>query len=225
MAPELIYCGDGNKRFAQIAIESGMLYGAQLPPRSLHYPIHMADQNWKAPDRPNYMAALAKYRPFMATVIDLERLEQLPTVLDWAEEAAQWVSVVMIIPKIFGIIPAIPERINGADVRLGFSVPTAYGGTEVPAWEFSGRPVHLLGGTPHKQIELSHYMDVVSIDGNYSKLMASKFGQFWQPGTATWAKDRHWPKLSEAGCFAHFDIPYIAFRRSCEAIVKFWRQP
>lgn len=35
----------------------------------------------------------------------------------------------------------------------------------MPAWEFGRRPVHLLGGSPHAQMEMRHYMNVVSADG------------------------------------------------------------
>lgn len=150
-APALIYCADGNARFAEIAVNAGFLYGAQLPPRGLPYPPYFADQNWKNPNRERYMSELAKHRPFMASVLDWERAEQLPEVLDWAEDAAQFVDVVMIIPKVLGGIAKLPRRIGGKPVRLGYSVPTKFGGTAVPYSEFYGWPVHLLGGNPHRQ--------------------------------------------------------------------------
>jgi len=31
MTPDLIYCADGNSRYAQIAIDNGWYYGAQMP--------------------------------------------------------------------------------------------------------------------------------------------------------------------------------------------------
>ena len=55
---ELIYCGGGNAKFAQIAIDAGFLYGAQLP-STVYHPLHFADQNWKRPDREKYMKAVA----------------------------------------------------------------------------------------------------------------------------------------------------------------------
>ena len=219
---ELIYCADGNARFAQIAIDAGFLYGAQLP-NTVYHPVHFADQDWKRPNRQRYMAALAEHRPHMASVIDLESAAQLGEVLDWAEETAQWVEIVMIIPKAFGIIPHLPRRIAGADVRLGYSVPTSHGGTEVPVWEFDGWPVHLLGGSPHAQMRLTHYIHVVSADGNYANKMATQRCQFWTPGNAR-AKNRYWPQLREAdGEMWGKDAPYEAFRRSCENIVKAWK--
>jgi len=223
--PELIYCADGNKRLAQIAIDHGFLYGARLPPRGLHHPIHFADQDWKNPDRTRYMAELAKHKPTMATVLDWERMEQLDEVLSWAEEAAQHVERVLIIPKVFSGIEKLPRRIGGADIILAYSVPTRYGGTFVPVWEFGDWPVHLLGGSPHKQMELCYYLNVVSVDGNMHQMMAVRFCQFWTPGTARYASNRWWPTLREANGGEKWigdDAPYEAFTRSCSNIAAAW---
>lgn len=230
MATELdvIYCASGNAIFAQTAIDAGMLYGAQLP-STVYYPVHFADQNWKNPDREKYMAELLRYRPAVATVLDLEHSDQLPEVLSWAEEAAQYAATVMIIPKVFGIIARLPRRIGGADVRLGYSVPTRHGGTEVPVWEFFGWPVHLLGGSPHAQMRLARIaqLDVVSVDGNMMNKMATTFCSFWENGTARYAKDRYWPSLKESRGGVKWDrdnAPAEAFRRSCENIISAWRE-
>jgi hypothetical protein len=208
---ELIYCGGSNRRFAQIAIDHGFLFGSQLP-RTVYYPLYFADQCWKKPNRAAYMAALAQHRPHMASVLDLERADQLDEVLSWAEEAAQYVQCVMLIPKVFGIIPRLPRRIGGADVRLGYSVPTKFGGTELPVWEFAGWPVHLLGGSPNAQMELAHYMAVESADGNMAMKAATKFCNYW---------DGIWRDIDATG-YTGNDAPYEAFRRSCENIAAAW---
>lgn len=220
---EIIYCANGNKRFADIAIEHGFLYGAQLP-GTIYHPIFFADQNWKKPNRTAYMTALAMHKPTMASVLDWEEEEQLTDVLSWAEDAAQHVDVVIIIPKIFGGIDRIPDKIGGKIVRLGYSVPTRFGGTEVPIWEFGGKPVHLLGGDPQKQMALCGYLNVRSADGNYAHKMAIQFSQFWTPGNARYAKNRFWPHLSEAGDYTTEDAIYEAFRRSCVNIMNAWRR-
>jgi len=222
--PILIYCAGGNARFAEIAIQAGFQYGARLPD-TVYHPLYFADQDWKKPDRARYMAELAKHRPTMATVLDLERAEQLPEVLDWAEEAAQYVARVVIVPKAHGIITRLPRRIGGAGVVLGYSVPTRYAGTEVSTWEFAGWPVHLLGGSPHAQMRLAHYMRVVSADGNMANLMATRHCQFWVPGTARYASNRWWPTVREANGGIPLDVPdlsYLAFTRSCKNIVLAW---
>lgn len=219
---DLIYCASSNRRFAQIAIDAGFFYGAQLP-STVYHPVYFADQNWKRPDRQKYMNALEKHRPHIATVLDLERHEQLGEVLSWAEEAAQWAKVVIIIPKCFGIISQLPRRVGNAEVRLGYSVPTTHGGTEVPVWDFQGWPVHLLGGSPNAQMRMTHYFKVASVDGNMANKMAISRMHFWVNGNARYARDRYWPTLKEAdGTIWGKDAPYEAFRRSCENIIRAW---
>lgn len=219
---ELIYCGGGNRRFAEIAIAHGFLYGSRLP-GTVYGPLHFADQNWRNPDRSKYMAALAVHRPHMASVLDLESCDQVGEILSWAEEAAQHVNVVMIIPKAFGVIPALPRRVGNAEVRLGYSVPTSHGGTSVPLWEFDGWPVHLLGGSPHAQMRLTHYMHVVSADGNMTMKMATRLGAFYDPDRRTGRG--FWPTLSgyDGQPWGNGDAPYEAFRRSCEAVMRRWK--
>ena len=213
--PALIYCADGNARFAEIAVNAGFLYGAQLPPRGLPFLPYFADQNWKNPNRERYMAELAKYQPHIASVLDWECQEQLPEVLAWAEDAAQFVEVVMIIPKVLGGITQLPRQIGGKPVRLGYSVPTKFGGTAVPYSEFYGWPVHLLGGNPHRQRRLSAFMDVVSLDGNYAQMMAVRYNEFWYKS--------QWHELSDHGGKIENDAPYVAFERSCHNIMAMWQ--
>lgn len=222
---EIIYCAGGNRRFAQIAIDAGFLFGSQLP-ETVYHPLWFADQDWKKPNRERYMAALAQHKPHMATVLDWERQEQLPEVLGWAEDAAQYVEVVMLIPKVQGGIPQLPRAIGGKPVRLGYSVPTKFGGSQLPAWEFAGWPVHLLGGSPQKQMALTRYFDVRSADGNLAMKMATRYCQFWTPGNARYARDRYWPTVRAANdgiMLTDPDLPYEAFRRSCENIMAAWK--
>lgn len=223
--PTLIYCASGNARFAKIAIDAGYQYGAQLPGTVYYWP-YMADQNWKKPDRAAYMAALAKHRPYIASVLDWEREDQLTEVLAWAEDAAQFAEVVMIIPKVHGRVDAIPREIGGKEVRLGFSVPTRFGGTDLHVAEFAGRKAHLLGGSPNKQMQMAHYLNVISADGNYAHKMATKYCQFYTDGTARYARNRYWPTMREENGGIRLDpvdLPYEAFRRSCENIMQAWK--
>lgn len=213
----LIYCAARQARFAAIAMEHGYHYGAQLPGYTYHAP-YFVDQDWKQPDRDRYMASLAEHRPALATVLDLERDEQLGEVLSWAEDAARYVSeAVIVIPKAHGIIARLPRRIGGREVRLGYSVPTRYAGTEVMVQEFSGWPVHLLGGRPDKQMELAHYLDVKSADGNYAQMKANRFAEFWISG-------RTWKSLRDIGRGGEADAPYAAFALSCENIRAAWEK-
>lgn len=204
---DLIYCAAGNPRFAQIAIDAGFHYGAQLP-ATIYHPPYFVDQNWRKPNRTRYMAALAEHKPHIATVLDLEREDQLPEVLDWAHEAAEYVQIVVIIPKAHGVIDYLPRTIGNAEVRLGYSVPTKFAGTELPVWEFADWPVHLLGGNPQNQLRIAHYLNVRSADGNAAQ-KAALHGIEWK---GRWVNGQ-----------AHdADMPYQVFAASCRNIHLAW---
>lgn len=220
--PELIFCYGDNRAFAEIAIASGYRYGVRLPEDKPMAPISFADQNWHRPDcRAAYMTTLAIHRPRTATVLDLERKEQLGEVLNWAEEAAQYCEQVLIIPKAHGVIKHLPRRIGGADVILAYSIPTKHGGSAVWAGEFTGWPVHLLGGSPQAQMRwATRFENVVSADGNMHALQAQRC-RFWRAEKGT---KGHWVQLSEEGDTERGkDAPLRAFRRSCENIQEAWR--
>ncbi len=225
-APVLVYCAGGNRRFDEVALAAEYRLGARLP-RTIYHPIWMADQDWRRPDRTTYMRALAEHRPTVATVLDWEREDQLSEVLDWAEEASQYVERVMIVPKVIGGIGRLPRRIGGAEVVLAYSVPTRFGGSPVCLWELEGWPVHLLGGSPQAQMRcwghLSSIAEVVSVDGNMAQRMATRWCQFWVDGSADYASNRWWPTLTEAdGRRWAGNGPYEAFRRSCINIQMAW---
>lgn len=215
--PELIFCGGGNKRYAEIAIDNGYRYGARLP-GTTYADIYFADQNWKKPNRKAYMAALKRLRPYMATVIDWEREEQYPEVIDWAAEAAQFVQVIVIIPKVHNAIYSLPRSVGAASVRLGYSVPTKHGGTDVFLSEYLGWDIHLLGGSPGKQMLLSRYLNVKSADGNMAMKMANTRGLYWKPGKSFGANS--WTPLREKG--KPVDANYRAFELSCKNIHQAW---
>lgn len=220
--PALIHCADGNPAFAAAAVAAGWLYGARLP-ATVYQPVHFADQDWKAPDRTAYMAALAAHRPAMATVLDWEQPEQLPEVLSWAEEAAPLVGEsVLVVPKVPGLVPLLPRVIGGKRVVLAYSVPTSYGGSPLGLWELTGWPVHLLGGSPHAQMELYRYLrnccEVVSADGNMAHQQAHRC-RFWARRSGP---KGHWTQLSEAGDERTEGANSEAFRRSLGAIAEAW---
>lgn len=219
--PDLIFCGGGSPRFAEIAIAAGYLYGSQLPNSKPYAPIYFADQDWKKPDRQSYMIALARHRPSMCTVLDWERPDQLSDVLSWAEEAAQYVERVIIIPKVINQTHRIPDRIGGISIVLGFSVPTKFGATSVPTWEFEGRMIHLLGGSPQRQMKeweiLRCLGDVITADGNMAHKMAIQYGGYWTSKGI--GRKGHWPQIEDK---LRHDGIYTAFEKSCENIKAAW---
>lgn len=248
MKPTLIYCADGNPRFMKIAKDHKFLTGAQLPRKiyDVHLPLHFADQDFKRPRYVGYIRALRLYQPVMASVLDLMEWRRWDEYLLRAEEVSQYCQVVMLIPKLNGAIEKLtqqfPDRkINGKEIRLGYSVQTGYGGTDVPTAEFGDWPVHLLGGSPFEQLRKTQEMNVVSCDGNFAQLM-SGYCQFFEPegtpfyldkdGKKIKPKNRFWPTLREASGGESWgdgsdkaDANYEAFRRSCKAIMEMWENP
>jgi hypothetical protein len=214
--PTLIFCADGNPRFAEIAIRNGFLYGAQLP-NKVYHPLVFADQNWKNPRRRQYMAALKKHRPALATVLDWDENATFEQVMNWAVEAAWYVPEVIIIPKIPGSVGDIPETIGNAKIRLGYSVATRYGKTDVPVDEFGSRPVHLLGGSPKAQKALATQMNVVSADSNYAQKCALQYGKAWM-------NEVGWINPADLGLYRRQDkdVAYFAFEMSCRNIQEMW---
>lgn len=213
-----------------IAICHGFLPGARLPGHvATRQRLYFADQDWKQPNRRAYMRALAKHRPVMASVLDWERPEQEAEVMDWAAEAAQYVDMVMVIPKVCNTVDRIPNVIGGKPVIVGYSVGNKFGGTPVPLWELAGRRVHLLGGAPHQQIKLWRYLhaiaDVVSVDGNQLRQGANR-GTVWFPGTGPQhASNRWWPTLADLGLpLVGTDANLLAFHWSCINVQNAWRR-
>lgn len=220
--PELIYCAGGGPWAARIAVAYGYTYGAQLP-SSVYWRPAFADQDWKRPDFDAYMRALDIHRPRMATVLDWERDDQLPDVLRWAEAAAECVSeAVIIIPKVMSAIERLPRTIKGREVRLGYSVPTAFGATALPSWEFAGWPVHLLGGQPHRQHDLARYLDVRSVDGNYAQKMATRWVQSYSAIRLDYVESNRWPRVKEVYETVDQDAPAAAWSLSCINIRAMW---
>lgn len=245
--PELIFCGDGNARYARIAIEADFTYGAQLP-NTVYFDPDFVDQNWKKPDFATYILSLNKYRPNkLATVLDIENQEQLPEVLKWAKWARFYVETLIIIPKVQGIIKRLPTEVEEIPVRLAFSYPSGYG--KAPwsmLYEIANWPngIHILGGPPHGAYSIAQGMlplpyrkpcldlflqgiDVRSVDGNMFMKMANRFNAFFdfekQTPRGIWPtlKDFDGEKWGDGSDKA--DAPYEAFKRSCESIQAMWK--
>lgn len=237
--PELIYCADGNRKFAKIAIDAKFRYGAKLP-ATVYFEPDFVDNEFKNPRHVPYIKALRKWQPRMASVLDIEEWRRLDEYLMRAEDVSRHCQIVMLIPKVPGIINELPEVILGKPVRLGYSVPSGYSKTEVDPKEFGDRPVHLLGGSPLKQLSLTREMNVVSTDGNYAQKL-TRFCQFFYP-EFLWDEEYRdkvqkkqvrnsiWPTLIEKdgkpwGDGSNTaDAPYEAFRRSCENIMAMWNR-
>lgn len=219
-----IICVGGNTNYLKTSKEFGFKYGVCLP-ESVYDRLFFADQNWKKPIRQKYTFGIVRYRPEIATVIDLEKEEQYWEVMSWAEEISPWVERIVIIPKVNGIINRIPRKINGKDIVLGYSVESQYGRTEVPISEFSGWDVHLLGGTPARQLVCCRQMHVVSLDFNMHIKMANFGCQYFSFMPQYYCRNPDWPTIFEIEkkIWDKGNPCQEAFRRSCENLVQFWK--
>lgn len=215
---ELIACLGSAGKVSEMSLDTGFLHGAQLPGKSTFRP-YFIDQNWKKPNRQKYMSALEQYRPRLCTVLDLEKRDQFSEVMDWAHEAAQFAGEIIIIPKVSGIVERIPDIINDKPVRLGYSVPTSYGASDISLIEFQRRPVHLLGGNPDTQMQLTRMLNVKSADFNMFHKMSHRFCKYYAVinGRSMWQNLRDTD--GEYGDYAHDE----AFRRSVYNLMKAWR--
>lgn len=216
----LVWCADGNLGHSRAAVAAGWRYGVRLPARGMltDVPLYFADQDWRRPDRARYMACLAECRPALATVLDWEEPGQYAEVMAWAEEAAALVTeAVLVIPKVPGTVADIPREIGGREVRLAYSVPTSHGGSPLGLWEFRCRPLHLLGGSPQRQMEVASYLrrEVVSADGNMAKKQATSRCLYW---TARKTAKGHWQALEGFDG----DGPAECVRRSLVNIRSAW---
>ena len=220
----MIWCQGGNPRSARLAVESGWWYGFRSD--SNHYaqelgPVALLDSHWEMGkvDWPRHLKTAAEVRPWLATVPDTMTEEQLPLTLAQAEELSPHCEQVLIVPKAPGLIERIPREIKGKRVVLGYSVPTSYGGTELPLWDFAGWPVHLLGGSAREQCELCGYLNVVSADGNVAWFLARR-GIVVTDGGVGGKTVRQMDGQRWAGEHGHLE----ALRRSFVNLRRFWER-
>jgi len=214
----LIYCGDGNPTLATIAIEEGWLYGFRSDKRPGAHCVAFVDVNFKRPNFERHLEMVAHYHPKYATIPDLSEQEvsqsDVARALEQAERLQPHCETVFIVPKLSGQIAMLPP-----DVAIGYSVPSGYGGAQYPLWELEGRRVHLLGGSPRKQIQvylhLSAIAEVISMDGNYAHGQAVKYAMFWQ--RHTW----HYHPLVERKAP---NLYQECWRWSCQNIRAYWQQ-
>ena len=145
------------------------------------------DNEFKDYEHSVHVKVVEKHKPKYSTVRDIMSKRQckdagikfytFDQIMEWAEEIEQYAENVIVIPK-YDCLDDIPERFV-----LGYSVPTSYGGTPIPADKFRGRRVHLLGGSWKAQLEYLALLgdDVVSLDTNYIQRQARLLGVAVRP--------------------------------------------
>jgi len=211
---DIVYCAGANPRLTRIAYEAGYLLGIRSDRSSYDFPISFVDIDYKAPDFTAHLEIVKRHRPKYATVPDLSEIAvdeaDIIRAVKQAEQLAPYCEIVLIVPKLSEQIAMLP-----GDLALGYSVPTKYGGIRtIPAWEFAERRVHLLGGSPHEQMKLARYMDVMSADGNMAQKIAIQFARYWRDG--------QWIAHPERGQGKE-DLYLDCWQRSCQNIYRCWQ--
>lgn len=183
---DLIYCAGGNQALDHIAHNAGFLLGIRSGKKSLpNYPVHFVDIEYRRPHFERHLKAVSTHRPKYATVPDLSEeivsSEDISRAMAQYEQLAEFCEIPLIVPKLPGQIVLLPPY-----VAIGYSIPTSYGGAHYPLWELEDRHVHLLGGSPHQQMDLYQALTfiahVMSADGNMAMKMATSFAKYWEHG-------------------------------------------
>jgi hypothetical protein len=209
----LIYCADGGTKYSPIAVEEGFLYGCRSDGKPTQK-VSFADINWKKPNLERHLDFVREHCPLLAVAPDIEDRNKITETIRYAEQLARYAQYVIIVPKDYEVIEFLPHE---PWLVLGYSVPTKYAGLDMlGTWDFLNRPVHLLGGSPMAQLHLAHYLRVFSADGN-SAQGAARHGVFFSARTGEWVSRSPEIPLGD-------DLPYRAFRRSCQEIKKAWER-
>jgi hypothetical protein len=210
--PLLVYCGGKNRRHAEIAREAGFAYGV-CSGHKAHRPVAFLDLDYRRPLFARHLEAARRHHPRIAVAGDAEDTTALATVIAQAEALRPYAEEVVIVPKQTGLVAAVPDW-----CVVGLSVPTRFGATQAPYWEYVGRRLHLLGGSPQTQMLLWRYFgeSILSVDGN-SHRKAARWGTFWQDGG--WVSGAAAAAIEPPGP----DLYARAFARSCRNMATAWR--
>ena len=142
--------------------------------------VYFVDIDWKNYSFERHLSAVKQVKPTMTVARDVLQGDSLDDVLHEASILANFAEIVIIVPKDDAL--ERKRRLGVPDMfRLGYSVPTRYGGTAIKPEKFTG-DVHLLGGRPDVQRQLARVMNVKSLDGNRFTFDA-RFGDYFDGET------------------------------------------
>lgn len=135
------------------------------------------DVHWEDPDRDTLLAKTIQHKPKYVIAGDYNGTNY-DTINRFGEELNRYAENVIIVPHEPGEVSNVPEW-----AIVGYSTPTDYAGTDAPIWEYTGRDVHVLGGTmPQIKTVVNHLKDsIVSLDTNTHHRDATQFGEYWSP--------------------------------------------
>lgn len=213
----LIYCAAGSTKYGPIAVEEGYLYGCRSDGKPSQDRVSFVDINWRkiSPEYlDHHIKVVYNHKPLFAVAPDIEDLSKFDETLHYARQLAKYSKYVIIVPKAEGVVDLLPRE---DWIVVGYSVPSKYAGADlIGMWDLQGWSVHLLGGSPQAQLHIAHYLNVVSVDGNAAQ-GAAAHGVFFSSKTGEWVSRS--PEVPIGP-----DLPYRAFRRSCQEIKISWKR-
>jgi hypothetical protein len=171
-------------RVLRIATQFGWLPGARytnLRDVKRFDRLGFLDIDWKNYSFEQHLSAARSSNPLVTVARDVERIRDLPRILEQAFELMEHSVHVVIVPKARELERDLTKRIPRCFL-LGYSVPSRYGGTLIKPQAFQRRPVHLLGGRPDVQRRLAEQLNVFSIDCNRFTLDAA-YGDYFDGET------------------------------------------
>jgi hypothetical protein len=183
----------GRVDLTEYAGKKGYLRGARLD-KADRYANHgvavdFLDMDWNDPDPDKLIRAAKDHRPKYVVAGDYLRDEDnTQRVNDRARQLRDLAENVIVVPKSPGDFQHVPEW-----CVVGYSVPTEYGGTDIPLREYVSlsNQIHVLGGTPHRQFDVVSQLwleNVCSIDGNSIHKAATIGAKAWHPAVPHWRK-------------------------------------
>lgn len=162
-----------NQKIPEIARRSGMAYGTRHTETPRAWP-YMVDIEWQNYDWLDYMHKIRRWRPVSAMCSYYEHPDQRRRLYRQIRDLrTAGVLRIMVCPKFAGAVAHIPLW-----CVVAVSVPSSYAGFVPEPDELTGRHIHLLGGSPHKQRDMITKHDVLSVDGN-AHTRAAALGSWW----------------------------------------------
>lgn len=183
----------GRQDLTEIAGRHGWRRGARLDSvgeyEKRDIALDFVDMDWADPDPTALLDAAKRHRPKYVVAGDYLRDEDnTEAVNERASRLREYSANVIVVPKSVGDLRDVPD-----ECVVGYSVPTEYGGTDIPLRMYRdiSQPIHVLGGTPHRQFEIvgKLWLDsVCSIDGNSVHKAATIGAKAWHPDVPRWRK-------------------------------------
>lgn len=140
--------------------------------------IKMLDWYFKKPNWKTHLMLVKKYDFDVVMAPDYFESDDIDLLIERIEELKKYCKRV-VIP-----IHAIHKRLTPYEWALpmaqGFAPPLK---SEKMIWEFADNITHLLGGSPHKQYQISKYLpNLKSVDGNQIFNVAIHYFKYWENG-------------------------------------------